>query len=106
MSNVSTVIVVCEEDDLDMVRARLDAILLAQESRATFKQVDQGFGGDKHPQAHVFGSAINYLQLEEFVRDVLALPWEYPEGLVIVVQPDQGATQVYRPPEASWAHLV
>lgn len=97
MSNVTTVTVICGDFEPDEIRARLDNILAEQESEARFKRVDEYYGGNKNAQCYVFGCAINYLDVDHFVRGALSLPWENPEELMIVVQPEEGPVRMARP---------
>jgi hypothetical protein len=39
----------------------------------------------------------NPFPVEKFVAFVLGLRWEYPENVLIVVQPEEGPTQTFRP---------
>ena len=70
---------------------------LAEKGSFKLNQVETNFGGRKHPQMFVAGGGFNYLPEDEFAEFVLSLPWNYPENVVLVIGPDQGATRVFRP---------
>lgn len=59
--------------------------------------VEGNFGGNKHPQMLVAGGGFNYFPDDEFAEFVIGLPWQDPETVVLVVQPEMGATHVFRP---------
>lgn len=64
-----------------------------------FHEVSDHAGGYKHPQCRVYVAGINYLDdADRFAARVLDLQWKYPENLVIVVQPEDGATRVWQAP--------
>lgn len=52
----------------------------------------------KHPQIYVCGGGYNYFPEEEFAAFVIGLPWERPDRVVLVIQPENGPTMVFRPP--------
>jgi hypothetical protein len=56
-------------------------------------------GGDKHPQMAILAAGINHFEWlhTEVAAFVLSLPWECPENVVLVLQPESGRTQIYRP---------
>lgn len=59
-------------------------------------------GGTKHSQMCVFGAAFNYFaSRDEFRAMVISLPWEYPEEVVLLMNPEDGATEVARPEPTS-----
>ena len=61
------------------------------------KMVEYHFGGRKHPQMCVAGGGFNYFDEDAFVQIVLAFPWESPENVVLVIEPEDGPTRVFRP---------
>lgn len=67
-------------------------------SRGQLNRVEDGFGGWKHPQMYVLGGGFNSFPEDEFAEFVMSLPWDNPENVVLVIQPDQGTTRVFRPP--------
>lgn len=56
--------------------------------------------GSKHPQTAVYIAGYNYFPEDEFAEKVLSLEWRSPENVVLVIQPDDGATRVWRPEAA------
>ena len=64
----------------------------------SLKMVEDYFGGGKHPQMSVAGGGLNHFFCEEeFVDYVLQLPWRNPENVVLIVEPEDGETHVFRP---------
>lgn len=61
--------------------------------------IDNLAGGNKHPQFYAAAAGINRFAWHEdaFAAFALSLAWEFPENLVIVIQPENGPTRVYRP---------
>lgn len=59
--------------------------------------VSDHYAGGKHPQQYVAGGGFNYFAEDEFATFVLGLPWEHPENVVLVIQPEDGPTRVFRP---------
>jgi hypothetical protein len=51
--------------------------------------VQEQFGGNKHPQMFVAGGGYNYLPCDEFAAMVLALPWEYPSQVALVLSTEE-----------------
>lgn len=58
--------------------------------------VEGSFGGSKHPQMFVAGGGFNHFPENDFATFVLSLPWQNPENVVLVIEPDEGATRVFR----------
>lgn len=52
--------------------------------------------GSKHPQCQIYCAGYNYFPEDEFAKFVVGLPWEYPENVVLVIQPEEGETRVWR----------
>jgi hypothetical protein len=62
------------------------------------RDVSDYAGGGKHPQFLAMSAGINgFWDDEEFIAYVLARNWSDPENLVLVIQPEDGATRVFRP---------
>lgn len=67
-------------------------------------QVDQYYGGGKHPENFVWGGGFNYLSWQNFIEYAKTLPWaEYvtlrdENAVVLVVSPDQHPAEIY------WLH--
>ena len=62
--------------------------------------VEGSFGGSKHPQMFVAGGGFNHFPEDDFVAYVMSLPWQNPENVVLVIDPEEGATRVFRPENA------
>jgi len=58
--------------------------------------VEDSFGGSKHPQMFVAGGGFNHFPEDDFAVFVLSLPWQNPENVVLVIEPEEGATRVFR----------
>lgn len=70
---------------------------LAEKGPFKLCRVESNFGGGKHPQMFVAGGGFNYFPEDEFAAFVLGLPWHNPESVVLVMQPEEGETRVFRP---------
>lgn len=56
------------------------------------------YGGTKHPQCRVLGAGYNYFHVEkEFIKFIQNLEWDNPENTILIIQPEEGSTRVYRP---------
>ena len=51
----------------------------------------------KHPQTLTFGGGYNYFPTEAFTVAVQGIEWAYPENVVLIIQPEEGPTSVWRP---------
>jgi pyoverdine/dityrosine biosynthesis protein Dit1 len=62
-------------------------------------RVDDATGGSKHPQYHAFGAGFNYFHCrDEFVELITKqIEWDEPSNVVLILQPEDGRTEVYRP---------
>lgn len=65
--------------------------------RWSLDMVENHFGGNKHPQMYVAGAGLNYFCEDEFAEYVLALPWQNPENVVLIIQSEAGESRVFRP---------
>ena len=54
--------------------------------------------GSKHPQALIYTAGYNHFPEDDFAAYVVALDWEKPEAVVLILQPEEGRTRVFRPP--------
>jgi hypothetical protein len=61
--------------------------------------VSASAGGGKHPQFSCFCAGINHLQdtEDEFAAFVLSRSWCDAERVVLILQPEEGASRVFRP---------
>lgn len=109
MSSVSGVLlqVDCIDDREDNVETwrRVDDWLLRHDSGpfGPLLDVTDGLIGQKHPQTYVCGSGYNYFPEEDFAAFVVALPWARPGNVVLVINPEDGPTKVFRPQTAAAA---
>jgi hypothetical protein len=60
--------------------------------------VENAAGGNKHPQCCIYAAGYNGFRDEEFVEQFLAAPWSYPEEVILVMNPEEGAMKVFAPP--------
>lgn len=102
MSQVSGVTLICdliesESDDGAELLEKLNSILKKYKGNDEFAELSQHYGGHKHPQCLAFGAGVNFLDEDEFAQDVMALDWQCPENVVLVIRPEEGATRVWRP---------
>ncbi|MEO7424959.1 MAG: hypothetical protein ABI036_07220 [Fibrobacteria bacterium] len=71
---------------------------LAEKCKVQLVNVADHAGGGKHPQFQAWSAGINYFDAEdEFVHFVLTRKWECPENVVLILQPEEGATRTFRP---------
>ena len=61
--------------------------------------LEEQFVGGKHPQMFVAGAGLNHFPEDEFSDFVLSLPWQCPDNIVLIIQPEDGPTHVVRPSE-------
>jgi hypothetical protein len=54
--------------------------------------------GSKHPQFYLYAAGYNHFPEDEFTAFFRMLAWECPENVIVVLQPEAGATRVVRPP--------
>ena len=91
-----------EEDALPALNAWLDA----HEITARFTDVTDAFGGNKRPQTRVYGSGLNFFNEDAFADEIGCRPWQYPANVVLVIQPENGPTRIWRFTEGqAWAEL-
>lgn len=70
---------------------------LAAKGSFKLNRVEDSFGGGKHPQMFVAGGGFNYFPEDEFAEFVMSLPWLFPERVVLIIQPEECETRVFRP---------
>jgi hypothetical protein len=63
----------------------------------SLEMVENHFGGSKHPQMSVAGGGFNHFCENEFADYVLGLSWQNPENVVLVIEPEEGETRIFRP---------
>lgn len=105
MSIVSaiTLLMSCSEEEIGpehnrkiVLAEQIKSWLTARDFPPLFRQ-DNHYGGTKHPQAFIFGGGYNWFPEDDFAEFVKKLPWESPRNVVLVIQPEEGETRVYRP---------
>lgn len=71
---------------------------LAERGRGQLVDVADEAGGFKHPQFHALAAGVNYfLEDNEFAAFVVSRDWRAPWSVVLILQPEEGETKVYRP---------
>ena len=102
VTGIVVVVSVCEGDTDRTAEAsveRLNDWLSAnyREEMRPLKLVADHFGGNKHPQLIAAGAGLNHLDEDAFAEAFLAMPWTDPENVLLIMQPEDGATRVFRP---------
>ena len=95
MSHVSgvTLQISCAEDGNNDAHA---TVCLVDQINAWLKErdfmplvsVEDRYGGSKHPQVYIYGAGFNGFDEDDFAAYVLSLPWNVPESLVLLIQPE------------------
>jgi hypothetical protein len=70
---------------------------LAENERLPLRFVENYCCTGKHPQMHILGGGYNYLPGPPFAQFVMSRKWKLPECVVLVMQPEDGETEVHRP---------
>lgn len=70
---------------------------LAQRGFRPLVDVSISSGGTKHPQCVTFHCGYNSFPEDEFAQHVLSAKWADPENVVLIMQPEDGSTRVFRP---------
>ncbi len=103
MSVVSSVLLqmsVCE-DAFDMALGPGGLLMLAAfldgHGKRPLADLTDHMPCGKHPQTFVFGGGYNYFPEDEFAEFVMAIEWQCPENVVLVINPEEGPTRVWRP---------
>lgn len=97
MSYVSGVTLqVDDENDAEIVRTVVNG-WLKSEGHSELESVEDCYGGAKHPQVYVFGGGFNYLDEDGLAELVKSASWASPENVVLLINPEGGATKVVRP---------
>lgn len=60
-----------------------------------FTEVAKTYGGSKHPQHFTFGAGVNYCNEDQVAHYILSRDWQYPENVVLIIQPEDGNTRVW-----------
>jgi hypothetical protein len=119
MSVVTGIMLICCLSDADDAPlADIRAWLASREYAVgayELKDVADFAGGSKHPQFAAFSAGCNYFDChgaetddgngtEEFAAFVLSRAWNAPENVVLIMQPEEGETRVFRPAIAMETH--
>jgi hypothetical protein len=59
--------------------------------------VDSHAGGRKRPQMHIAAGGFNYFPNDVFLAWFKTIGWEYPENVILIMNPEDGPTIVWRP---------
>ena len=104
MSIVSGVVLCTSCCELDFLDGDVGPLLqinewLAAQDLGPLVRVEGLAGGNKHPQMFIACAGYNYFYSHEdaFAAFVMSLPWENPENVVLVIEPEEGATRLWRP---------
>lgn len=105
MSRVTGVTIICElsdyEDRPGEPMAEVIAWITAHPGNRgwALTEISDHAGGSKHPQFEVWCGGFNFFEdaQEEFAAFVMSRDWDSPENLVLIMEPEEVATLVYRP---------
>lgn len=84
------------DDEIPPQIARINAWLTSR-GKGELCEVSGHYGGRKHPQVLVFGGGFSCLDEDEFAKLVMAEKWEEPENVVLLINPEDGPTQIFQP---------
>lgn len=102
MSFVSSVLlqVSCAEESFhdEGPRPGLVAIndWLSQRNMLPIVELDELMCCGKHPQTYVFGGGYNHFPEDDFADFILGMKWDCPENVVLVINPEEGPTRIWR----------
>ena len=96
MSVVTGVVVTLGVLDERCVQQIQDWLASNNSHSSLLRQLDQDCGGNKHPQFTLLAGGFNYFAEYDFVRFMSTLRLEMPENCVVLLQPEEGATRVWR----------
>lgn len=99
MSVVTGLVLICSlaaEDGDKPIIDRLDE-WLGNRGFRPLTDVSDKSGGSKHPQCLTFHCGYNSFPEDSFADQVLAEDWTDPENTVLIMQPEEGPTRVFRP---------
>lgn len=111
MSVVTGIMLICDlSNDIDGVDVPCEQVQeimawLAEREYAPgawrLAEISSHAGGFKHPQFDAFcGGFNNFGSYEDnFAGFVMSREWDYPENVVLAMQPEDGETRVFRPKE-------
>lgn len=101
VSGVLLMVSVCEDGPEDGIPVLVNGLnqWLVTSGHAALADLTEHARVRKHPQCFMFGAGFNYFPEDDFAAFVLAQPWELPENVVLLIQPEEGPTRVWRPPQ-------
>ena len=106
MSMVSgiTLQISCAEDYIEQKEGKDVIPIIEQINKWLFARhfqplasVEDHYSGSKMPQVLVYGAGYNYFPEDEFAEYIQKLIWRLPENVVLLINPEDGATKVIRP---------
>ena len=113
MSIVTGILLTCSVSDDQTLRAVVARLkqrtsVYGPDSGVELNDLDPDRGGTyligrgrmrKHPQFDVAVSGANFFDefKDDFVQDVLTAPWRWPGNVILILKPEDGPTEVFRP---------
>lgn len=101
VTGIMVICSVCEDDGEDenhpVLFEKLNDWIESRHKSRPLKLVEDHFGGNKHPQCYSAGAGMNHFDADAFAEFFLSLAWESPENAMLIMQPESGATRVFRP---------
>lgn len=96
MSWVTGITIHCRHEDEVVIEIQN---WIASKGFSRLNNVDRYYNGSKHPQIDLYGGGYNYFPNEEFLEFVKTLEnyWNNPENVVVIINPEEGGCEVYRP---------
>lgn len=95
MSRVTGVVLVCDLKEAAMAQVS-EFIAQTLGITATLQNTVEASGGNKHPQLECYIAGFNYFQDDQLAAYVGTLDWRNPGNVVLVMQPEEGRTVVWR----------
>lgn len=97
-----TIITNCCNESLDTLIQRINEWIVDDPpcGGGRLFQVDQYYGGGKHPECLVWGGGFNYLSWSKLIDFVKGLPWKdyfnvEEDRVILVISPDQRPMEVH-----------
>jgi hypothetical protein len=118
VSVVTGVVLICsswdgdEEDEHgnDVPTPTINAlnVWLSERGFGELKSVEKGAGGNKHPQLCIYAAGYNHFGSyeDEFAQVVITADWKEPLNVILVMQPEEGATRVFAPYKRQWCDFL
>lgn len=97
VSGITLIVSICEEQRISFDDFLTKAACL---KLPEFRDISDEAAGPKHPQFMIYCLGINYLPQETEQALILAFlesEWQCPENAILVIQPEDGETSIYRP---------